>query len=835
MPGNTYPINATFARGELTPYLHGRVDIDHYQMGLAECVNWWVLPFGGLERRSGSRFVAEIKDSSKQVRLIPFEFSTEQSYILEFGDLYIRFYAAGGRIEDPPGTPYEIVSPWTEAELYQLDFSGTGDVLFIATGDRSKPIHELRRAGDTDWTLVEHVTKDGPFLPQTFASTTLTTDETGDYVPYIAGEPAFDRNNNTTVAGGGTVSGSVQHNRAAGAAAIQGYSLVAAAADAATCPVTWTFEGSNDGVTWTVLHAVTNETGWVRNERRDFFLDRDSPQYSWIRFVWTAVNGSNSSGFAQLRVMMAASEITASITASSTDGINDGAGFVASDVGRQIRLQGDDTQWRWGTIKTVVSATEVTTDLHGPVYPSITNNPPVPTLTWRMGAWSETTGYPSEVRLFKNRLYSASTKQQPLNVWATSVLTTNDHGISSPVLDTDALDVAIFDGESGAVTWLAESYRDLLISTDARQRSLSSADGTAISPDNVDQNSETKYKASWVKPLSIGNTTIFADKARRRLRELGLAPDIDGYRGPDLSLMSEHLFRGQVNQLAYQEDPYPIILAAVEDGRLPAMTYEPDQQIAGAGQLHMGGVWGNYDYGKVESVEVISNVSGEDEIWLVVARTIESVTRRYVEYIAPRFEQTINGTILNTQANKADVIDGEFFDSALRYSGPPVSSLGGLTHLIGETVGILADGLDIGDAVVQPDGTIAFPEGFEASEVCVGLRYRSRGITLRKPTHGNPDGGGMGRSRYTGGIFIDVLNTGHLEAGTIIDGVPDMQDVVVRPTSGHLGDPTPLVTGMVEMLDVNDTNDNEGVIIFETDKGLPAVVRMLQTQIQGEP
>lgn len=834
MPGNNYPIQATFARGEGTPYLHGRVDIDHYQMMLAECVNWVILPFGGIERRSGTRHAAEVKDSSKTTRLVPFEFSTEQSYILEFGELYIRFYAAGGRIEDPPGTPYEIASPWTEDELFGLDFSGAGDVLFIATGDRSKPVQELRRAGDTDWTLVEHATKDGPYLPQSFENTTLTISDTGDYVPYLAGQPAFDRNSAVPAIVGSTF-GSTSHTRAAGAVGITGYSLMAAQTDAALCPVSWTLEGSNDGVTWDVLHSVANETGWIRGERRDFFLDKMSAPYSRVRFAWTAVNGGATTAFGQLRVMRDPADIAATVTASSTAGINNGDGFQASDVGRKVRLQGNDTAWRWGTIQTVTSTTEVTMDLNGPVYPSINGDAPVPTLTWRLGAWSATTGYPSEIRLFKNRLYTASTTAQPLNVWATAALTTDDHTINNPVLDTDALDINIFDGESGTIAWLAESYRELLISTDARQRSLRSADNTAISPTNIDQNSETKYKASAIKPISIGNTTIFADKARRRLREFGLAPDIDGYRGPDLSLMSEHLFRGQVRQMAFQEDPYPIIFSAVDDGRLPSLTYEPDQQIAGTAQQQFGGTFGNLGYGQCRSVAVISNVSGIDEVWCIVARTIEGVTRQYVEYIAPRFEPTINGTTLNQPANKTDVIAGEFFDSALRYSGTAVNSLGGFTHLVGETVGILADGLDIGDAVVQPGGTITFPLGFEASEVCAGLRYRSRAVTLRKPTHGNPDGGGMGRARYVGGIFLDVLSTGHLEAGTIVDGVPDMQDVVVRSTSDHLGDPTPLVTGMVEMPDVNDTNDGEGVVIFQSDKGLPAVVRMLQTQIQGEP
>lgn len=90
-----YPIKATFSRGELSPRLHGRVDIDHYKMGLDSCSNFYVMRQGGIRRRPGTVFVAEIRDSSKEAKLVPFEFNETQAYAIEFDHAYCRFFCIG--------------------------------------------------------------------------------------------------------------------------------------------------------------------------------------------------------------------------------------------------------------------------------------------------------------------------------------------------------------------------------------------------------------------------------------------------------------------------------------------------------------------------------------------------------------------------------------------------------------------------------------------------------------------------------------------------------------------------------------------------------------------
>lgn len=145
------PLLNTFASGVLAPRLLGREDIRQYSQGLRHANNLIVMTTGGLTRRPGTYFVAEVKYSSKFTRLLSFSFSVEQTYTVEVGDGYMRFYANSGRLESPPGTPVEIVAPWEEADLPQLRWAQTADVMYLV-----HPLYmprKLVRTGLSSFTL----------------------------------------------------------------------------------------------------------------------------------------------------------------------------------------------------------------------------------------------------------------------------------------------------------------------------------------------------------------------------------------------------------------------------------------------------------------------------------------------------------------------------------------------------------------------------------------------------------------------------------------------------------------------------------------------------------
>jgi len=190
-----HPFQTNFTAGELTPKLAGQVDFKKYNNGVEIMENMTVFPQGGASRRYGTRFVKEVKDSSKVTRLIPFEFNIEQSYVLEFGDQYIRFYKDNGQIISG-GSAYEIATPFTESMLYEIQFTQSADVMYIVH-ETLKP-RKLSRTGHTSWTLTEVDFQNGPYLDANESSITFTSSHqgTGTGRTLTASGTAFGYENN---------------------------------------------------------------------------------------------------------------------------------------------------------------------------------------------------------------------------------------------------------------------------------------------------------------------------------------------------------------------------------------------------------------------------------------------------------------------------------------------------------------------------------------------------------------------------------------------------------------------------------------------------------------
>ena len=151
---------AALNAGELSPRIYGRIDLQKYGMGLRRCRNLIPLVQGPLIKRPGTYFVKEVKDSTKATHLVPFVFSTDQAFILEFGEYYIRFYRNYGQVLSGMSA-YEVTTTYTEAEVSALQFAQQADVLYIAHEDH--PPAKLSRIANDDWTLEDIDLVGGPF------------------------------------------------------------------------------------------------------------------------------------------------------------------------------------------------------------------------------------------------------------------------------------------------------------------------------------------------------------------------------------------------------------------------------------------------------------------------------------------------------------------------------------------------------------------------------------------------------------------------------------------------------------------------------------------------
>lgn len=167
-----HPIT-NFTAGELSPLLEARVDLAQYSNGCKTLENFLVHPQGGIYRRGGTQYIASVKTAEKATRLVPFEFSTTQAYMLEFGENYIRVYKDGGQIETgSPSAPVEITTTYAESELFELQFAQSADILYITHYNHDPA--QLSRTSHTAWTLAASVFEDGPYLDENITATTLT-------------------------------------------------------------------------------------------------------------------------------------------------------------------------------------------------------------------------------------------------------------------------------------------------------------------------------------------------------------------------------------------------------------------------------------------------------------------------------------------------------------------------------------------------------------------------------------------------------------------------------------------------------------------------------------
>lgn len=748
MPSVT-AIQTNFTAGAFSPLLFSRVELQKYRNGAQVLTNFIVQRYGGIKKRGGTQFIREVKASSHLVRLIPFVYSKTQAYVLEFGDNYIRFYTNGGQVQSGMSA-VEVSTPWDETEIFDIQYAQSADVLYLV--HPSYAPRKLERNSATSFTLSTVTFEDGPYLPLNETGTTLTPADYGALTPVMTSNTApsgsvtgtgsgasmyqvFDKAPDTDNVWGSTTSGYVVYDRGAGNAAIVNAYYVRSTDNSQyvdQAPISWELQGSNNGSTWVTLDTRNKEVGWSGSEVR-FYEFANETAYRYHSFRWYGVDGLNSTRFAEIGMNMAAASQTAfNLTASSTTGINNGQGFLSTDVGRHIRLLGSDGKWRWAVIQARTSSTVVTIKLYGHALPSLS-----PIINWQMGAWSEETGWPSCIAFYEGRLCFASTSEQPQTVWMSKVDDFTNFGTSDPIEDTDAINASISSEEINTIQWIAESS-ELFVGTTAALRTIGPNTSTGtFSPTNIRQKRETTYGASSVQPVRIGNVALYSGYYGKDLREAAYSYEANGYVSQDMSILAEHLLRGGIKQIAYAQTPVGVVWMVMDDGSLTAMTYERDQEVVAFHGHEIGGTSAT-----VESVCAIPG-TGRDEVWFVVKRTVNGFPKRYLERLSEGHE------------NGGDIEDATHLDCHLSYSGSSTTTLSGLSHLNGESVYVWSDAGKQGPYTVS-GGSITV--GSAVTTACVGYLIASTMETL-SPEAAAQGGTAQTRLGHTSEVFLRLLES----------------------------------------------------------------------------
>jgi len=842
MPRTTASINS-FVSGEFSAKLDGRTDFEKYNSGCKTLENMLVHPQGAAARRVGTQHIASVKTAANKTRLIPFEFSTTQTYILEFGNQYIRFYKDKGQILSS-GSAYEIPTPYLTAELFEIKFAQSADVMYLV-----HPNHEamkLSRTDHTAWSLDQVEFTNGPYLPINTTTTTLT--------------PASAS-------------------------------------------------------------------------------------------VGTGVN----------------------ITASAVTGINGGAGFQTTDVGRLISFNSGIAKITARTNTTVVVCTITTAFANTDAKDD-----------WKLGAFSDTTGHPSTVSFFEQRLVFAGTKDEPQTIYFSK---SGDYeNMTTGTNADDAMVYTIASNQVNKIRYL-KAVRTLLIGTTGGEFSVT-ADGTdaAVTPTNITIKRQSSFGAANVDAQPAGNAVLFLQRAKRKIRELAYNYDSDGYVAPDLTILNETVTKSGVTEMAYQQAPDSILWCVREDGVLAGLTYQRtdnvvawhrhilggksdttkniiQQQISftanttvvngtnntitlsshglvtndpiyyyaaanpitgiNSGKLYfvirvdantiklattaansaagtaisltgpstastqyiyqgvnissnviysddhgfetgdiifydntgtaIGGLSENVPYyisrvdddqfklytdskltnvvsltsaktteqtdnilqdAKVESVATISGELNEDELWVIVQRFVNGSVVRHIECFSDfDFDETAPE-------------DFKFLDSHLSYSGVAVSSLSGLSHLEGETVSILADGATHSTKVVS-SGAVSLDRA--SRKVVIGLPYNSVLQTMRiEAGAGQTEGTAQGKIKRISKVILRLFETVGAKVGPTLDS---LETVPFRTTSSAMDLPVSTFLAGDKEVEFTDDYNTDGFIVVKQDQPLPLTVLALYPTI----
>jgi hypothetical protein len=660
MPRTTLALTS-FVSGEFSPKMDGRTDFEKYSSGAKTLENFLVHPQGAATRRVGTQFIAEVKSSAAKTRLIPFEFSTTQTYILEFGNNYIRFFKDKGQILSG-GSAYEISSPYLTAELFDIKFAQSADVMYI-----THPNHEvmkLSRTGHTAWTLAEVEFTDGPYLATNTTTTTLT--------------PASAS-------------------------------------------------------------------------------------------VGTGVN----------------------ITASAVTGINGGAGFQTTDVGRIISFNGGKAKITSRSSTTVVVCTITT---------AFTNTNP--TAAFNLGAFSDTTGHPSCVSFFEQRLVFAGTLDEPQTLFFSKA---GDYeNMTTGTNADDAMVYTIASNQVNAIRYM-KAVRTLVVGTTGGEFTVS-ADGTdaSITPTNITIKRQSSFGSANVDAIPAGNAILFLQKAKRKIRELQYNFDSDGYQAPDLTILNETVTDTGINEMSYQQEPGSNIWCVRDDGVLACLTYQRSENVIAWSRHIFGGEFGS-GRAVCESIASISGTLTEDEVWVIVKRTINGATKRYVECFSDfDFDET-------------DANDFKFLDSHLSYSGSATTTLSGLAHLEGQTVSILADGAAHANKTVS-SGAITLDRS--VTKACVGLSYDSILQTMRIEG-GAAEGTSQGKTKRISKVVLRLFETVGVKVGP---SLTNLELIPFRTTSSLLSNPVDTLLSGDKEIEFNDDYNSDGFIFIKQDQPLPCSI-----------
>lgn len=697
------PIQAAFNGGEFSDLLKGQISLDKRREALELCQNMIAFKQGPAVRRGGTKFVREVKDSDKRTELIDFQFSSSQVYQIEVGDVYFRFYKDNAIITEAS----QAITGVTKADPAVLTYSGADNYT------NGKEVYIESVVGMTEL--------NGKYYKVANLNAGANTFELTDIDGTNIDSTAF-----TTYSSAGTIAQIYEVVSPYTQAQLFDSDNILQVHFLQSADVLYLFHGSHEprsltrtaDTSWTLV-TVVNEDGP--------FLDTNT--------TTTTLTLGGTTG-------------SVSVTASAITGINGGTGFQTTDIGRIIRFKDAATNWTWLTITARSSTTLVTATVSGPDASATTA-----TINWRLGVWSDTTGWPTTGTFFQDRIALGGASSYPDRIdlsksggYADTFFLFAPTELDGSVSDDNAIAKTLPSRQVNRIQWMAADITGLVIGTTGQEWTMrASSRNEVMTPSNAKADPISSKKSAHIQPILAESGLVFIQLARRKFHDMTYSFDLDRLKPRDITLAAEHITQNQVTSMAYQQEPINVIWAVRGDGTLIGQTYYPDEKVFG---WHRHIIGGSFSTGQavVESISVIPSSDGSrDELWMIVKRTVNSVTRRYVEYMTRYYEDDI------------DITDAFQVDCGLTYDSTATATVSGLDHLEGETVKVMLDGKAHPDLTVT-SGAITLANSRTGSTIQIGLA-NTWAIKTLEIESGAKDGTAQGKTKRIHNIVLKLLNT----------------------------------------------------------------------------
>lgn len=803
-------LQASFSGGEVSPSVQARIDSPAYSSWLKTARNFFVHPQGGASNRTGTVFMGQAKYADKPCRVIPFVLGENESYVLELGEKYLRIYTPGGQLLTADGTPYELATPYLAGEVAQVNYAQYDQTLFLVHSNY--PPKQLTRLTDGTFELKEVPLKYGPFMlsntdeskklrliPYNEAASSDGAKATLTFQPIIypnlavlgyfnnvwfysgkdygldiaalvsAFNQEFGAQGFCAVNLGGIIK--IESPQATGGAC-NGLQLVLEYRNSFTRPAVLTvaqtlsggankgelissgenkfllesdfdfFQPGHVGGKFALTHAVESQylTGTLGYQSVSKTLKSGGSWQLRTSGVWSGqlVLEKSADGGKTWKKVKYFSRADGEENFNALGHLEDTAdmyylrvssGTISGEAG--FELQADAfIQEGIVTVEGYLNARQAVVRTERQVaFPDWTDD-------WAEGSFSPLSGYPACVFFYQDRLGLAGTKREAQTVWFSKTGAHCDFGHSRDNLAAnDSISVNLSGKKLNAIHGAAVCGR-LMLFTAGSEWTLSSSG--ALTPTNIQVAQQGERGASRTAPILVGNRALFVQARGGCVRDLFYDYNTAAYIGNDLTLLAKHLFfNREVAELCYQQEPDNLVWCVLDDGTALTLTYLPEQNLC---------AWTRHDtQGLFKSVCCVPN-RGYDEVWFVVARS----NGYFVERLSRRL-------------GSKEPQDQVFLDASVSLkSETPFTRLGGLSHLEGLSVGILADGNVLAPQTVK-NGEITLSRAVTCAHA--GLLFTAELATL-PPALAYADGTAADRKKRFSGVNVKLLDSRGGQIGT---------------------------------------------------------------------